>query len=322
MKALRFHEIGGPEVLRVDEVSAPEPPAARQVQIRVRAGGLNFADTRFIRGQYFVKPRLPDVPGMEVAGEVVAVGADVSSLREGDRVMALGASAFAERMNAHEGSVFPIPEALDFARAAALPIQGLTAHHVLFLMGRLAPGERVLIHAAAGGVGTLAIQLAKAHGATVVASASVAKHDLVRRLGADHVVDSRGDVLRQVKEHVGEVDVVLEMIGGTDSYKRNVACLAPFGRMIVYGAASGDTRGTCEPVGLMGKNLSVSGYYLTPLLGRRELCAPPLVDLARRVASGALAVEIGGMFALEEARAAFEKMEARETAGKVVLVPG
>jgi NADPH:quinone reductase len=321
MRALRFHEVGGPEVLRVDEVPAPPPPAEKQVQVHVRAGGLNFADTRFIRGQYFVKPRLPDIPGMEVAGEVVAVGAGVSTLREGDRVMALGASAFAERMNAHEGSVIPIPDALDFARAAALPIQGLTAHHVLFLMGRLSAGERVLIHAAGGGVGTLAIQIAKAHGAIVVASAGAAKHEIVRGLGADHVIDSRGDVLRQVKERVGEVDLVLEMIGGTESYKRNVACLAPFGRMIVYGAASGDTRGTCEPIGLMGKNLSVAGYYLTPLLARRELCVPPLVDLAARASTGALRVEIGGTFSLEEARAAFEKMEARDTVGKVILVP-
>jgi NADPH2:quinone reductase len=320
MRALVFDAIGGPEVVQVRSIEPPPPPGPREVRLRVRAAGLNFADTLFVRGRYFAKPRLPDVPGLEAAGEVEAVGAEVTTCRPGDRVMAIGARAFAEAMLVPEAAVYPMPAALGFEQAAALPIQGLTAHHTLFLMGRLQPGERVLVHAAGGGVGKLAVQLAKARGAAVVASASAEKHAALRALGADAVVDSRGDVALQIKGQVGDVDVVLEMVGGTESYKRNFACLRPFGRMIVYGAASGDTRGTFEPVGLMGKNLTISGYYLTPLVARRELCAPPLAELASLVVDETLSLDVS-TFALEDARAAFERLEGRASTGKLVLVP-
>lgn len=319
MRAVTFETIGGPEVLGCRAVPELPPPGPKQVQIAVRAAGLNFADTMFTRGQYFAKPQLPDVPGMEAAGEVVAVGAEVQGARVGDRVMAVAARAFAERLNVHEAAVYPMPSGLSFELAAALPIQGLTAHHLLFLMGRLAAGERVLVHAAAGGVGAIAVQLAKAHGAAVVASASPEKHAFVRDLGADVVIDSRGELTQQVKA-AGEVDVVLEMIGGSESYKKNLACLRPLGRMIVFGAASKDTRGTFEPIGLMGKNLTVSGYYLTPLLKERRLCAPPLADLAARAARGALRIAHKA-FSFADARAAFEALEGRGTTGKIVLVP-
>lgn len=323
-RAVRFDVVGGPEVLRVEPLDIA-PPGPREVQIAVRAAGLNFADTMFIRGKYFAKPKLPDVPGMEAAGEVVAVGSAVTSVAVGARVMALGARALAERMNAHEGSVYPMPDALSFEHAAALPVQGLTAHHLLFLMGRLARGERVLVHAAAGGVGSIAVQLAKAHGATVIASASPDKHDKLRALGADVVIDSRSDLIAQVKASGDagastDVDLVLEMIGGTESYKKNFACLRSFGRMIVFGAASGDTRGTFEPVGLMGKNLTIAGYYLTPLLTQRSLCAPPLAEIAERVAAGALRVETTA-FPFARAADAFTALEGRGTSGKIVLVP-
>lgn len=319
MRALHFEKVGGPEVLSFGEF--PDPPALgpREVQVAVRAAGINFADTMFTRGEYFVRPKLPDVPGMEAAGEVVAVGDAVTSVKLGDRVMALGARAFAERMNAHEGSVYPIPEGLSFEKAAALPIQGLTAHHLLFLMGRLGKGERVLVHAAAGGVGAIAVQLAKAHGAHVIASASTSKHAFLREIGADDVIDSRGELVRQVKAS-GDVDLILEMIGGTEAYKHNFACMRPFGRMIVFGAASKDTRGTFEPIGLMGKNLTIAGYYLTPLLAQWELCAPPLADLAARAAAGTLRIDTKA-FPFGDARAAFESLESRATVGKVVLVP-
>jgi NADPH2:quinone reductase len=320
VRAVRLHALGGPEVLVIED--APEPRAGRgKVVVRVAAAGLNFADTRFIRGQYFVRPTLPDIPGMEAAGEIVEVGPDVEGLAVGDRVIALAQAAFAEKMIASAKTTYRIPAGLDFDRAAALGIQGLTAHHLLFLFGRLAQGERVLIHAAAGGVGTLAVQLAKRAGAEVVASASVEKHALLRELGADTVVDSRQDVLRQVKTAVGEVDVVLEMIGGTESYKKNFAMLRSRGRMIVYGAASGDTRGTFEPIGLMGKNLSISGYHLTPLLAERELCAGALAELCELAASGALRVVIGGRYPLVEAARAFAALETRGTVGKIIVNP-
>jgi NADPH:quinone reductase len=188
-------------------------------------------------------------------------------------------------------------------------------------VGRLAAGERVLIHAAAGGVGSLAVQLAKRAGANVVAVAGRDKHGLLRELGADIVIDSRGDVLRQVKAEVGDVDVVLEMVGGTDSYKRNFALLRSRGRMLVFGAASGDTRGVFEPIGLMGKNLWIAGYHLTPLLADRALCEPPMRELAELAGRGDLRIVIGGRYPLRDARAAFEALESRATTGKLVLIP-
>ncbi|MBK6518393.1 MAG: NADPH:quinone oxidoreductase family protein [Polyangiaceae bacterium] len=320
MRALRFHELGGPEVLRCEDAPAPALGPGK-VLVDVRAAGLNFADTRFIRGKYFVQPRLPDVPGMEAAGVVRAVAPDVTGLAPGDRVIALGRAAFAEQMVASVTSSYPIPAALDFERAAALGIQGLSAHHLLFLIGGLQRGERVWIQAAAGGVGTLAVQLAKRAGATVVASASRDKHALLRRLGADAVIDSHEDVLHQLKDAVGEVDLVLEMIGGTEQYKKDLAVLRSRGRVLVYGAASGDTRGTFEPIGLMGKNLSFAGYHLTPLLAERALCAPPLAELCGLAVEGALEVVIGARAPLSEGAKAFADLERRATSGKVVLLP-
>lgn len=321
MRALRFHALGGPEVLRLEEI---DPPPARpgHVLVRPRALGVNFADGRFLRGEYLKRPDLPDVPGMELAGVVEAVGEGVVGVSPDQRVMALGPRAWAELVACPAAQVYPLPDGVGFDVGAALPVQGLTAHHLLFLVGRLRAGERVLVHAASGGVGTLAVQLAKRAGATVVASASPAKHALARRLGADHVVDSRGDWLRGVKDAVGAVDVVLEMLGGTESYKRNFACLAPLGRMVVFGAASGDTRGTFEPVGLMGKNLTIAGYWLTPLLGRRELCAPPLAELAEQARAGALEVVIGARFPFERGADAIRHVESRESQGKIVLELG
>ncbi len=320
MKALRIHELGGPEVLRYEDVPDPQIGPGK-VLVEVRAAGLNFADTRFIRGQYFVRPNPPDVPGMEASGTVVGVGPEVTGFSVGDRVIAIGRAAFAERMVASVKSTYRIPDGLDFERAAALGIQGLSAHHLLFLIGRLTKGERVWVQAAGGGVGTLAVQLAKRAGAAVVASAGKDKHALLRELGADVVIDSRDDALRQLKEAVGEVDLVLEMIGGTEQYKKSLAALRSRGRIAVFGAASGDTRGTFEPIGLMGRNLSIAGYHLTPLLAERELCAPPLAEMCELAATGALRVVVGATYPLAEGAKGFTHLESRSSSGKVVLLP-
>ncbi len=324
MRAMRFHEIGDPSVFRLDEVPDPKPRAG-EVLLRVRAVGVNFADTRFRRGEYFVRPQFPQICGMEAAGEVIALGADVTGLTVGDRVMALGENAYAEQMTARADLCFPMPAELSFVDAAALPVQGLTAHHTLALHGRLTSGESVLVHAAAGGVGSLAIQLARRLGATkVIGSAgSPEKRALVKEFGADACVDyRRPEWVQEVRELTGGkgVDVILEMVGGTDAYKRNLACLAPLGRMIVYGAANGETRGQVEPIGLMTKNHAVIGYYLTPLLRRRELCAPPLASLSAAVVSGALRVHIGRTAPLAEAADLHQDLEARRTSGKLVLL--
>jgi NADPH2:quinone reductase len=324
MRAIRFHALGGPEVLKVDEVPDPAPKPG-QVVVGVRAVGVNWADGHFRKGEYFIKPVFPQIAGMEAAGEVVAVGEGVSGVAVGAKVMALGPNAYAERMVARAEHVYPMPAGLSFEDAAALPIQGLTAMHVLKLLGRLAPGEGVLVHAAAGGVGTFAVQLAKRMGASFVAGTvgSAEKTSLVRDLGADVVIDaSKEDFVSGVKgARKRGVDVVLEMVGGAEQYMRNLACLAPFGRMIVYGAASGQLRGTFEPVGLMGKNLTVSGYYLTPLLDQVALCAPPLAELAKWVVEGSVRVVRAKTYRFADVVEAHRAMERRETVGKIVLVP-
>ena len=265
---------------------------------------------------------------MEAAGVVDAIGSGVTGVAVGDRVMCLGADAYAEYMIAKPHDLYPMPDGLDFAEAAALPIQGLTAHHVLSMCGRLVPGETVLVHAAAGGVGTLAVQLAKRLGAkdVIATASSESKLALAKELGADFTIDyTRKDWVAEVRTHTGGkgVDVLLEMLGGTDMLKRNLACLAPLGRMVVYGAATGDTRGTVEPVGLMGKNQSITGYYLTPLLKNRALCAPPLAELARMASEGPpetrLRVVVGRRFSLEAAAEAHRALEGRGSVGKIVL---
>jgi NADPH2:quinone reductase len=314
MRAIRFHRVGGPEVLTLEEV--PEPtPKEDEVLVDVKAIGVNYADTHFRKGEYFIRPVFPQIPGMEAAGEIVGTG---------EKVMVFGANAYAERMIARRSYVYPIPEGLDFVRAAALPVQGLTAHHVLSLFGRLQKGETVLVQAAGGGVGTLAIQIARSMGASkVIGLASPSKLELVKSLGALAIDATAADWVQQVKQLTDNrgVDVLLEMTGGTEQYKRNIAVLAPLGRMIVYGGASSDMRGTIEPVGLMNKNNTVSGYYMPALLKNRDLCAPALADLAHRVISADVQVVIGGTVPLADAAQVHRDMEARKTQGKMVLVP-
>lgn len=325
MRAVRFHKLGGPEVLQVDDVPEPKP-APGEALLRVHAAGVNWADTHFRNGTYFVRPQFPQIAGMEAAGEIVALGEGTEGLSVGDRVMALGSDAYAEKMIVRPLYCYPIHRDLDYVRAAALPVQGITAHHVLSLCGRLQKGEKVLIHAAAGGVGTLATQLARSMGAgTIVGTASgEEKRKLVRELGADVAIDARApDWAEQVKDATERkgADVILEMIGGSEHYRKNLQVLAPLGRMVVYGAASNDMKGTVDAVALMGKNQSVIGYYMTALLRHRHLCAPALEDLQARVVRGDVRVIVGREAKLEEAVDVHRELEARATIGKLVLTP-
>ncbi len=323
MRAIRFHRLGGADVLELETV---DDPAVRPacVRIAVKAVGVNFADMHFRKGEYFVKPVFPQIPGMEASGVVESVGEGVTDFRVGDRVMAFATDgAYAEKLVTPAVLVYPMPDAMSFEDGAALPVQGLTAMHALTLCGRLQRGESVLVHAAAGGVGTMAVQLAKILGASFVVgtASSEEKCALVRELGADLAVDYRtGDFLQLVKARAKSgVDVICEMLGGTENYKRNLACLAPYGRMVVYGAASGDLRGTIEPVSLMAKNISVIGYYLTRYTARRELCASAIAELADHVVAKRLRVIRGESFPLARAADAHRRLESRTSTGKVVL---
>jgi NADPH2:quinone reductase len=213
---------------------------------------------------------------------------------------------------------------MDFDEAAAIPLQGLTAYHVIATSGMLQEGESVLVHAAAGGVGYLAVQMAKLLGAgLVVATASTQeKLDMAKELGADVLVNyTEEDWPDKVREATGGkgADVILEMVGG-DFVQQNLRCLNAFGRMVVYGAASGE-RGTLVPVDLMRKNQTVAGFFLPRLMSRPDLLGDSLRQILGLISSGQIQLNIGAHYALSEAHEAHRALEGRETTGKIVLNP-
>jgi NADPH2:quinone reductase len=241
MKAIRIHETGGPEVMHLEELETPTPKDG-EILIKVAAAGINYADLAQRAGAYLTRTRTPMTLGVEVAGTVAALGPGVSSPAVESRIVATCQGGYAEYAIAQANMVIPILPGIDFVHAAALPVQGITAYQLLRESAHLQPGESVLIHAAAGGVGTLAIQLAKLMGAgTVIGTASSGdKLDLIRRLGGDIAINyTEQNWVEQVKNATGDkgVDIILEMVGGQIA-EQNLQCLAPFGRMVVYGAAA------------------------------------------------------------------------------------
>ncbi len=322
MKAIRITELGGPEVMRLSEVETPQPKAG-EVLIKVAAAGINYADLMQRQGTYLTRTRTPIILGFEVAGTIAALGEGVTTLHEGMRVAAFCDGGYAEYTIANAHSVIPIPEILDFTHAAAFPVQGLTAYQILRESAHLQAGESVLVHAAAGGVGTLAVQIAKLMGAgTVIGTASTeAKLDLVHSLGADVVINySKPDWAEQVKQATNGkgVDIIMEMVGG-DVAEKNLQSLAPFGRMVVFGAASGQMV-QFSGIQLMYKNQAVIGYWLTAWLSRADRVAAAIVDLMQYLASGKLQIVVGQTFPLADAAAAHHAIAARKTTGKVVLL--
>jgi NADPH:quinone reductase len=324
MKAVRLQEFGGPEVLEIVEIERPVP-TGREVLVEIKAIGVNYADTARREGQYVVKTPLPFIPGAEIAGVVVAVGEKVTTVKPGTRVVTLIESGgYSEFALADERSLIPLPEQLDFRNAAALPLQGLSAYHVLKTMGRLEKGETVLVHAAAGGVGTLAVQLAKLFGAgKIIATASSAeKLKLARQMGADVLVNyTESNWVEQVLEATGGkgVDVALEMVGG-DVFNKTLKCLATFGRLVVFGAASG-LQSKMYPSSLMARNQSVIGFFLPQIMRKPELLQPSLVELLTYLGEGKLKLTIGGVFPLEDAAEVHRLLQSRKTTGKLILEP-
>ena len=324
MKAIQLKKFGGPEVLEVVELEKPTPKG-QQVLIEIKAIGVNYADTARREGRYVVKTSLPFIPGAEIAGVVVAVGEEVSSVKPGMRVVTLIESGgYSQFALADERSLIPLPEQLDYQHAVALPLQGLSAYHILKTMGRLEKGESVLIHAAAGGVGTLAVQLAKLFGAgKIVATASSAeKLELARQMGADVLVNyTESNWVEQVLDATGGkgVDVALEMVGG-DVFNQTLKCLATFGRLVVFGAASGE-QARMYPGALMAGNQSVIGFFLPQILRKPELLQPSLVELLTYLSEGKLKLTIGGVFPLEDAAEVHRLLQSRRTTGKLVLEP-
>ncbi|CAN5279138.1 NADPH:quinone oxidoreductase family protein [soil metagenome] len=324
MKAIRVEEFGEPEVLGYEDAERPEPSMG-EVLVEVRSIGVNFADTMRRRNQYVIRQELPFVPGSEVAGVVVELGEGVEGVSVGDRVVSLvGEGAYAEYALASSQALIPIPDDLDFDTAAAIPLQGLTAYHILKTSGQLKEGESVLVHAAAGGVGTLAVQMAKLMGASpVIATASSQeKLDLAKDLGADVLIDyTEEDWPEKVREATGGngADVVLEMVGG-DFVQKNLLCMNAWGRMVVFGAASGD-RGEISPMELLRKNHSIVGFFLPQVMSRPDLFIPSLQEMMGWISSGKVRLTLGGSYKLENAEQAHSDLEGRRTTGKIVLNP-
>jgi NADPH2:quinone reductase len=324
MRAILVEEFGEPEVLRHTELERPEPGEG-EVLIEVRSAGINYADTMRRRNQYLIPQELPFVPGSEVSGVVARVGEGVEDVSAGDRVVSLiGTGGYAEYAVAPSEAIIPLPEGLDFDEAAAVPLQGLTAYHILSTSGAMKEGESVLVHAAAGGVGTLAVQMAKLMGAgQVIATASSrTKLDLAESLGADVLIEyTDEDWPERVREATGGygADVILEMVGG-DFPEKNLRCLNVFGRMVVYGAASRD-RGSLVPAELMRRCHSIVGFYLPQIMGRPNLFVPSLREMLGWISSGDLEIVIGARYPLEDAAEAHRALEERETTGKIILNP-
>nr|WP_323191385.1 NADPH:quinone oxidoreductase family protein [Halostella sp. PRR32] len=323
MRAVEVPGYGDSSVLTVTDRPAPTPNAD-EVSIDVAAAGVNFADIEQRRGNYHDGPSPPFVPGLAVAGTVTAAPAR-SDLEAGDRVAALTSSGgYAARATAPVERTFRIPESLPWAEATALPVQGLTAHNVLHEWGDLSAGERVLVHAGAGGVGSLAVQLADAAGATVFATASTAaKRDRSRELGADHAIDyTETDVADAVLARTdgAGVDLVVDGVGG-DAFAASVEALAPVGRIVSFGMASGSVPTVATPR-LFFANQSVLGYHLVHALDHvPERVLGALPALTDHLASGRVGVVVDRTVPLSEARQAHEALANRETAGTVVLEP-
>jgi NADPH2:quinone reductase len=319
MRAIQITEWGGPEVLRlVDDAPEPEVPAGT-VPIRVSRAGINFADTHARENSYLARYELPMIPGAEVAGVVARSG---EGFEEGERVVALvGGGGYAELATAPAPMVHRIPEGVSDGAALAVLLQGLTAWHLYRTSGRVAPGESVLIHAAAGGVGSLAVQLGRHMGAgrVIGAASSPEKRDLALSLGADAALDASPEGLAErVMEANGgrRVDVVFEMAGG-QVFEESMKALAPLGRCVTYGIASREPN-TVRTGDLMRRSQAVVGFWLMHAL---ENMGEPLAELFGLIASGDLRVVEGETYPLSDARRAHEDMQARRTSGKLLLDP-
>ncbi len=323
MRAIEVTEYGDSDRLEPVEADLPEPDAG-EVRIEIEAAGINFADIMQRRGLYPGGPDAPYVPGLEAAGTIDATGEDVG-LEEGDRVVAmLNAGGYAEYATANAQMLFPVPEGMSFEEAAGFPVQFLTAHSCLFEWGGLEEDERVLIQAAAGGVGTAAVQLASNAGAEVFGTASSEeKLELAAELGCDHPIKYTETDFRDVvdEETDGEgVDLVLESVGD-DVFDRSLDAMAHFGRMVTFGVASG-VPASAENQRLLFENKSVSGFHLGQAAyhdpGRIMNAVP---ELTQGLTSGDLEVVLGEEFALEDAATAHQYIEDRKSSGKVVLKP-
>lgn len=314
MKAIQISEFGGPEVL--EPVDLPDPvPGEGEILVNVRRTGVNFADLHASRNNYLARQELPFVPGAELAG-VDGEGRRVAAVVTG--------GAYAEVAAVSESALVEIPDGVDDDQAAALLIQGLTADALLNVSAKMQPGESVVVNAAAGGTGSLAVQIARSMGAgrIIGLASSEDKRELVLGLGADVALDSRSpDLGRELIEANGGrmVDVVLEMAGG-EAFDQCLDALAPFGRLVTFGIAS-EEQNTVRTGSLMRNSRAVIGFWINHLMARPDLSRGSIERVLGAAANGDLKTLIGGVYPLSEAAEVHRMMAARRTTGKMLLDP-
>ncbi len=338
MRQIVIPKIGGPEVLALRDAPDPEPGPG-EVRIRVAASGVNFADCMARMGLYPDAPPLPAVMGYEVAGEVDRVGPDVTALGTGVRVVAATRfGGYSEFAVVPATQALPIPDRLSFEQAAALPVNYLTAWLMLVWIGNVHPGERVLVHAAAGGVGQAALQICRWRGATVIGTASASKHARLLERGASYCIDyTTQDFETEVMRITnGEgVDVALDAVGGR-SFAKSYRCLGPLGRLFLFGVSSfapGTRRSIpsalkglasmprFKPIALMNDNRGVFGINVGHLWDRGALLARMLGDILRLAGEGVFDPVVDRTFPFDRAGDAHAYLQSRQSFGKVLLVP-
>ena len=315
MRAVQIQAFGGPEVLEV--VDLPDPtPGPHEVVARVLGAGINFADTHATEDSYLAKQTLPLIPGGEVLVE----------LPDGTRGLAMAAAGgYAELVAVNPRAVIGVPDGISDGQALSCLVQGASAWHLLRTSAHLAAGESVVVHAAAGGVGTIAVQLAKLWGAgRVIATASnEAKRQLALDLGADIAVDVRAEDLTAalIEANGGHrVDVVLEMTGGS-VFDQSLAALAPFGRLVFYGMAGREQPTPIQPANLMGHSSAVIGFWLAHTMSRPQLLAAAVTELFDLILAGKVSPVVGESYSLGQVADAHRSLLDRSSTGKLVLDP-
>lgn len=338
MRQVWITKTGGPEVLQVREAPDPEPGPG-QVRIRVAAAGVNFADTMARVGLYPDAPKLPCVVGYEVSGTVDKLGPGVDGPAPGTRVVApTHFGGYSDTVVVPSIQAQPIPASLSFEKAAAIPVNYLTAWLMLVRMGNVQKTDTVLVHAAAGGVGQAALQICRHFGATVIGTASPSKHERLKSLGVAHCIDyTTQDFVAEVKRVTNGkgVELVLDAVGGK-SFEKSYRCLAPLGRMFCFGVSSFSSGGArsllavisglfsmprFSPLSLMDKNRGVVGLNMGHLTDRTDILAPAMEEILRLVANGTFDPVVDKAFPFDKAGDAHQYIGDRKNFGKVLLVP-
>ena len=321
MKAVRIHEFGDIDVLRWEETQDPKP-RPHQVVIKVESAGVNYADV-MRRGGGYPGPDLPSSLGLEAAGSVVEIGDNVTDIAVGQRVMAMGPNGQAEFVAVNSNFVFPYPETMDPIQAGGIPIVFLTSYHLLKTRGQMQTGDTVLVQAGASGVGTVAIQMAKAWGARVIATASTQeKLDLARSLGADVTINYVShDFEAEVLEKTGGqgVELVLECVGGP-VLEKSLRCVASYGRLISYGNASG-TPASLPASDISGANRSVIGFSMGRSPAGSLDHKSAMAELFPMISDGKVRLIVDRVMPMAQVADAHRHLASRGTRGKVILTP-